>query len=220
MTLLGFFRASGTLIGGHAMPTLEQRARRFAREAHGKRDQRRKYTQEPYIIHPAAVVEWVRQVPHNEAMLAAAWLHDTVEDTGVSLGQIQQRFGVEVAELVAMLTLPAFPGPTSRVVKQQAALRHLANACDEAKTIKLADIIDNTCSLIRYDADFASVYLVEKKLQLEVLSGGDSRLWREAERTLDKGLQTLRQPPHLISEEWFKQLTVSYQGGARRLSGG
>ncbi len=91
------------------MPTIEQRARCFAREAHGKLDQRRKYTQEPYIIHPIAVVEWVRQVPYNGAMLAAAWLHDTVEDAGVSLAQIQQRFGVDVAELVAMLTLPAFP---------------------------------------------------------------------------------------------------------------
>lgn len=152
--------------------------------------------------------------------MAAAWLHDTVEDTGVSLAQIQQRFGAEVAELVAMLTLPALPAQTSRVVKQQAALRHLADACDEAKTIKLADIIDNTCSLIGYDADFASVYLIEKKLQLKVLSGGDSRLRREAELTLEKGLQALRQPPHLISDEWFKQLTVSYQNGPQPLQGG
>lgn len=103
-------------------------------------------------------------MPHSEAKLAAAWLHDTVEYTGVNLAQIQQRFGADVAELVAMLMLPAFPVQTSRVVKQQAALHHLANACDEAKTIKLADIIDNTCSLIRYDAGFASVYLIEKKL--------------------------------------------------------
>lgn len=119
-----------------------------------------------------------------------------------------------------MLTLPPFPTQTSRVVKQQAALRHLADACDEAKTIKLADIIDNTCSLIGYDAGFTSVYLIEKKLQLKVLRVGDSRLWHEAERTLDKGLQTLRQPPHSISDEWFKQLTVSYQNNPQRLHGG
>lgn len=58
------------------MPTLEQRARHFARDAHGKLDQRRKYTQEPYIIH-----------------LAAAWLHDTVEDTGVDTAAFWRRRG-------------------------------------------------------------------------------------------------------------------------------
>ncbi|WP_406702173.1 hypothetical protein [Sodalis sp.] len=84
------------------------------------------------------------------------------------------------------------------MIKHQAALRYyLASDCNEAKTIKSADI---PYSPIRYDANFASVYLV-KKLHLEVLSGGNNRFWREAERTLDKGLQTLRQPPHWIIEE-------------------
>ncbi|VDZ55823.1 bifunctional (p)ppGpp synthetase II/ guanosine-3',5'-bis pyrophosphate 3'-pyrophosphohydrolase [Serratia odorifera] len=61
--------------------TLVERARRYATKAHAAIDQRRKYTNAPYIVHPQAVVEIVRSVPHTDEMLAAAWLHDTVEDT-------------------------------------------------------------------------------------------------------------------------------------------
>lgn len=61
---------------------MEERAKDFATRYHASIDQRRKYTGEPYITHPAAVVELVRSVPHTEAMICAAWLHDTVEHAG------------------------------------------------------------------------------------------------------------------------------------------
>lgn len=84
--------------------TLAERARRYATKAHAAIDQRRKYTDDPYIVHPQAVMELVRSVPHTEEMLAAAWLHDTVEDTPTTLGDIDSHFGPKVAELVRMLT--------------------------------------------------------------------------------------------------------------------
>ena len=84
--------------------TLAERARRYATKAHAAIDQRRKYTNDPYIVHPQAVMELVRSVPHTEEMLAAAWLHDTVEDTPTTLGDIESHFGPQVAELVRMLT--------------------------------------------------------------------------------------------------------------------
>ena len=68
--------------------TQEQLAKKFATHAHG--DQKRKYTLEPYIAHPAAVVELVRGVPHTEAMLCAAWLHDVVEDTPVTIDEVER----------------------------------------------------------------------------------------------------------------------------------
>lgn len=193
------------------MQTLESRAKQFASQAHEGAGQRRKYTQQPYIIHPAAVVEWVRRVNQDEILLAAAWLHDTVEDTGTSLAEIEQHFGQPVADLVAMLTLPARPPGASRIEKQQAALQHMANASPSAKTIKLADIIDNTCSIIPFDAEFARYYLVEKQLQLEVLREGDPWLWQQAEDIILRGMQTLQQPPHRISGEWFDKTTSRYQ---------
>ncbi len=71
------------------MDSLEEQARRYATQAHAEAGQRRKYTDEPYIVHPAAVVELVRSVSHDEHLLAAAWLHDTVEDTGTTLSDIE-----------------------------------------------------------------------------------------------------------------------------------
>jgi len=66
------------------MTDLELKAKAFATKCHEDIKQVRKYTGEPYINHPAAVVEIVRSVPHTEAMLCAAWLHDTVEDTNAT----------------------------------------------------------------------------------------------------------------------------------------
>lgn len=62
------------------MGDLEERAREFATEAHKSIDQRRKYTNQPYIVHPLTVAELVRTVPHTEEMIAAALLHDVVEE--------------------------------------------------------------------------------------------------------------------------------------------
>lgn len=90
--------------------SLEEQARRFATEAHASAGQRRKYTDEPYIVHPAAVVELVRSVSHDDALLAAAWLHDTVEDTATTQSDIETHFGTRVASLVEMLTNSAPAG--------------------------------------------------------------------------------------------------------------
>ncbi|VFS46676.1 HD domain-containing protein [Budvicia aquatica] len=81
------------------MNSLEQRAKAFATQVHQNANQLRKYTNAPYIVHPAAVAELVRSVPHSPEMIAAAWLHDTVEDTQVTLDDIAQRFGTVVCRL-------------------------------------------------------------------------------------------------------------------------
>lgn len=86
------------------MNELEARAHAFATDAHGDIDQRRKYTGEPYIVHPIAVAELVRSVPHTPEMIAAALLHDVVEDTPVTIEGIETEFGARVAELVGWLT--------------------------------------------------------------------------------------------------------------------
>ena len=83
---------------------LESKAKAFATKKHAEINQVRKYTGEPYINHPASVAEIVRGVPHTEAMLAAAWLHDTVEDTNTTLLDIKDEFGIEVSMFVEMLT--------------------------------------------------------------------------------------------------------------------
>ena len=163
---------------------MEPRAKAFATAAHAAVKQRRKYTGAPYIVHPAAVVEIVRSVPHTPEMIAAAWLHDVVEDTGVTLDDIKSEFGPAVAELVFWLTDKSKPEDGNRAVRKAIDRAHSASAPPDAQTIKLADLIENTFTINAYDPDFAKVYLVEKKALLEVMTKGDEGLYRRAWKQL------------------------------------
>jgi (p)ppGpp synthase/HD superfamily hydrolase len=159
---------------------LERRALEFATAAHGAIDQRRKYTGEPYIVHPVAVAELVRSVPHTSEMVAAAYLHDVVEDTPVTIEEIRAAFGPEVGELVDWLTDVSLPSDGNRRVRKELDRRHLAKAPPAAKTIKLADLIDNTLTIREHDPSFWQVYRREKLALLEVLTEGDPTLWKRA----------------------------------------
>ena len=159
-----------------------EKARVFATRAHESIDQRRKYTNEPYIVHPAEVASIVKTVPHTKAMLAAAWLHDVVEDTPVTLAQIYAEFGAEIGDLVEMLTDVSRPSDGNRKTRKEKDRKHTALASPEGKTIKLADLISNTSSIVKYDPNFARVYLREKRLLLDVLKEGDKTLWKKANK--------------------------------------
>ena len=162
--------------------TMVERARVFATAAHAAVGQVRKYTFEPYIVHPAEVASIVATVPHTEAMLAAAWLHDTVEDTGVTVETIRAEFGVEVAELVGWLTDVSRPEHGNRAHRKALDRAHSAAAPAEAQTVKLADLIANTRSIMAHDEAFAKTYLEEKRLLLAVMTKGDPTLMAEARK--------------------------------------
>ncbi|KGT95086.1 GTP pyrophosphokinase [Erwinia typographi] len=192
------------------MNSLEEQARRYATRAHAEAGQRRKYTDEPYIVHPAAVVELVRSVTNSEIMLAAAWLHDTVEDTPSTLNDISRHFGPAVAELVEMLTDSHPAEAKNRAARKVAHFRHTARASADAQTIKLADIIDNTRSIIHFDAHFARVYLVEKRVQIALLTDGNAELWQQASIIIERGIEQLTQAPHHIPADWFTRQQSKY----------
>lgn len=160
--------------------TLEEHALIFAKAAHESIDQRRRYTNEPYIAHPIAVAEIVKSVKHTDEMVAAALLHDTVEDTDTSVKDIQREFGDEVADLVFWLTDVSKPSDGNRAKRKQMDLEHIAKAPAAAKTIKLADLLDNTLTIRERDPDFWRVYRHEKLRLLEVLKQGDKTLWERA----------------------------------------
>lgn len=165
------------------MSSLPGRAQKYAKQAHV--GQLRKYTREPYINHPAEVVELVRTVPYTEAMLAAAWLHDIVEDTPIQLDEIERVFGSEVASLVDSLTDISKPSDGNRKTRKALDLEHTAKASSAAKTIKLADLISNSLSIATHDPKFAKVYLPEKAALLEVLTEGNSSLLAKAKELLN-----------------------------------
>lgn len=164
-----------------------EKAKEFAKKAHESIDQRRKYTNEPYIVHPAEVASIVASVPHTQEMVAAAWLHDVVEDTPITLNEVYKTFGKEVGDLVEMLTDVSKPQDGNRKARKAIDREHTSTASPAAKTIKLADLISNTSSIVEYDPNFAKVYLHEKRLLLEVLKEGDKSLWERAYKMSFKG---------------------------------
>ncbi|MFP6901093.1 MAG: HD domain-containing protein, partial [Opitutales bacterium] len=126
------------------MSDLVNRAAEFARKAHDRAGTPRKFTGEPYIVHPEAVAKIVASVTTDESTIAAAWLHDVVEDVeGVTIEEIADEFGQEVATLVKDLTNPCEKSDGDREKAAEENRRHTAQADPRAKTVKLADLIDN-----------------------------------------------------------------------------
>jgi (p)ppGpp synthase/HD superfamily hydrolase len=161
------------------MNTVE-RARIFATAAHAAVGQTRKYTGEPYIVHPIEVAKIVENHGGSNAMIAAALLHDVLEDTSVTFDVLETEFGSEVAELVLWLTDVSKPEDGNRSTRRALDRQHSAAAPAEAQTVKVADLISNTRSIVAHDPGFAKVYLEEKRLLLEVLTRADSTLLKMA----------------------------------------
>ena len=159
------------------------KAIKFATKAH--EGQTRKYTGEPYIVHPLAVMEIVKTVEHTEEMLMAAVLHDTVEDCDVTLDQIAFHFGHVVADLVEELTDVSKPEDGNRAFRKGLDREHSAQASRSGQTIKVADLLDNTKSITAHDPHFAKVYMKEKALLLQLLDKADKILLEKAQKKVD-----------------------------------
>jgi (p)ppGpp synthase/HD superfamily hydrolase len=159
----------------------------FATAAHEAIGQKRKYTFEPYIVHPAAVVSLLRKhVPETtDEMFAAAWLHDVIEDTKIEMPTIRREFGSKVADLVYWLTDEKPPG-MNRKERKAKTLERFKVAPVEAKTIKLADLHHNGESIYKLDPDFAPVFAREIEELLTVISDGNPTLLRMVKQQLEE----------------------------------
>ncbi len=168
------------------MNDLISRARFFATEAHGRINHLRKYTGQPYQVHLKAVAQRVSTVTDDEEVIAAAWLHDTVEDTPATFEDIEREFGSRVRQLVAELTDVSRSSDGNRAARKQIDRQHLQQACPEAKSVKLADLIDNCVDICRNDERFGRVFLQEMAQLLPFLKEGDQRLYSKAVKLVDK----------------------------------
>ena len=176
------------------MDDIAERAALFSRAAHQAVGQRRKYSGEPYWHHPVAVAEIVSAVEMaTPEMIAAALLHDVLEDTGVTPMDIEECFGERVAVLVQELT-DQFIDPEigNRAHRKALERDRLAQVSPEAQTIKYADLIDNTNSIVARAPGFARVYLAEKRRLLEVMVEGDEALRLKAWSVLMEGEAKIR----------------------------
>lgn len=164
-----------------------EQARIFATEAHASIGQVRKYTGSPYIVHPIEVMEIVSTVPHDDAMLAAALLHDVVEDTPVTIEEIETEFGADVAELVGWLTDVSVPTDGNRKTRKALDREHSWRAPGRAQTVKLADLCSNCVDIVKHDKNFSRVYLREIELLITGLTAGDPGLRKRAMRAVEDG---------------------------------
>jgi len=168
------------------MHELVDKARQFATQAHGRIDQMRKYTGQPYDVHLRAVAEIVATVTDDDETLATAWLHDVVEDTPATFEELESEFGANVARLVAEVTDISRPSDGNRAARRALDRAHISEASPRGKTVKLADLIDNCPDICKHDARFGRVFLREMGAQLEVLGDGDARLMARARKVYEK----------------------------------
>ena len=167
------------------MSDLVTQARIFATAAHAAVGQKRKHTGEDYIVHPTAVAMTL-PVTIGDEYIAAAFLHDVVEDTFVTHIQIKDMFGEKVCKIVKALTdEPFIENGANRKARKAIDRERLSKADAGTQTIKVADLIDNTKSIVEFDPKFAPVYLAEKALLLDVLTKADSNLLSIAKEQID-----------------------------------
>lgn len=169
------------------------RAFYFASAAHGAIDQRRKYTGEPYITHPIAVAMRVAESNGaTAAMIAAALLHDVVEDTEITLEMLTEHFAFDVTDLVDWLSHVTTLEDGNRKARMQIECNRVARAPAMAQTIKVCDLAHNSKSILMYGGGFAKVYIPEKVDLLRVLSKCDAGVYKEACDQVRHAIKKLR----------------------------
>lgn len=125
--------------------------------------QLRKYSGEPYITHPLRVLEAAKAFGMTEPYLCAAVMHDLLEDTDYSVGQMLYEFGPVVTNVVLDLTnvftKENCPG-SNREQRKTAEFIRLSNINEASKTLKYLDRLDNITDIPRNEG-FAKTYLKE-----------------------------------------------------------
>lgn len=168
---------------------LIENAKAFAIQAHNSIDHKRKYTNELYHVHPERVAKLVASVTSDAEMIAAAWLHDVLEDVApqnpqFSADVICSNFGDRVLQLVLDVTDVSSLKDGNRAVRKAIDREHLGRASDDAKTIKLADLIDNIIDITEHDPNFAKVFRMEAILDLPHLQSGNKQLYQSVSQLL------------------------------------
>lgn len=169
------------------------------------RGQKRKYNGRPYIEHPARVAN--RMMLHklaDEINVAAAWLHDVVEDCDVSQVKLhdllchsfessERKLEIEnceksqkIVDIVQSLTNPSKDSSLNRAARKEMDREHLRNAPQIVKIIKMIDRIDNLRDLSAGPIDFQKKYANESLLLANVIGDADSELYKELCQEIDK----------------------------------
>ena len=182
------------------MNEILQKVKEFADQAHG--EQLRKYIPQRYIVHPIEVMEICSEYTDDITILAAALLHDVLEDTPVTRDELEAflltimpavdaKQTVELTiELTDVYTKEAYPKFNRRVRKDKEHARG-AKTSRGAQTIKYADIISNSVDISQHDKSFGPKYLREVRSQLKTMNEGNPQLYKRAIETVEKCLNEI-----------------------------
>lgn len=176
------------------------KAAQFARDAHA--GQTRKYTNAPYITHPgrvAAAVSLIYDV--TEDAVAAAWLHDVIEDTAVTPAKLGLHFNDEVVHLVMELTNPSKGMKLNRETRKRIDRDHIAASSYWARVIKVLDRIDNLKEIAPADG-FTEVYMAESELLIDAIANaGEEPIFGGLFEEFDKVLYALEAERKFLKSE-------------------
>ncbi|CAG0995623.1 guanosine-3',5'-bis(diphosphate) 3'-pyrophosphohydrolase [Phycisphaerales bacterium] len=175
-------------VSPHGEVTLWQEAAAFAARAH--RNQHRKDLHTPYFSHVARVAMTVSRVfgCDDDVTLAAAFLHDTIEDTTTDYDDLEERFGGEVARIVANLTKNMAMPERAREADY---LGRLAKGSWRTTLVKLADTYDNLCDARNYPEDKRAAHLAKTRAKAAQVLALADRSSDEPER-LTRAIRALR----------------------------
>lgn len=126
------------------------RAIEFAVKAHANTERRGKGF--PYIVHPLEAMEIVASMTPDQELLAAAALHDTIEDTSVTIDDLRREFGDRVATIVEAESdkfLEGIPDEASWHQRKQAAIDRIASAPHDSKLVAMGDKLSNMRAIWR-----------------------------------------------------------------------
>jgi (p)ppGpp synthase/HD superfamily hydrolase len=133
--------------------------------------QKRKYTGFPYVTHPARVAGRVGLLPEvTEEMVAAAYLHDVLEDTSITREEIDVATNVQVGYYVEQMTNRSKGTGLPRDQRKAMDRKHLSEVTIEVKKIKALDRIDNLLEMTDAPGDFKKLYVEESFLLADALA--------------------------------------------------
>lgn len=151
-------------------------AKYYAIYHHNRVKQKRRYTGEPYWKHPEEVAQIVAQRGGSAEQIAAAWLHDTVEDTDATMDSVYRWFGWTIGHMVEGLTDISRPEDGNRATRKAIDRQHSAHQLWKVRQIKLADLDCNARSIFQHDPDFGVVFAKEMVMTIPLLEAGDKAL--------------------------------------------
>lgn len=147
----------------------------------------RKYGDEPYSNHVIRVAFMVARTGADEDVVAAALLHDVLEDTDTPPPAITDVAGENVLRIVQELTNPSHLPENKRkprAERKRIDREHLATVSKEAKLIKLLDRIDNLRDVVKGPRDFQILYANESAALLEALRGSHPEYEKDLEHLI------------------------------------